>query len=338
MKSVLCWLPLFAGLVSVQGPAPSAPEVDGPGALARLMALEAAGDRAAGLALVDALLAEGRQDERLEAKLHYAHGLFLAPDEEVERARSASEAFSQARALAGPGDLRLASGYNGGTNLLHLAERKFAQLKEPQAAAPPMPAAPGVPGQAAQDPPPNPLEEARDLYLEAHGRLVERLRSDWRDVDTRANLELIQRRLDELQQMEEEQSQEQQQEEGDPGEDGEEGDESQDSEGDSESEPSQDGESEDEGEPNEGENEQEGEPEEQGEQEGEADSETESVPRPEGEAPEEQAAQGGQPTERHLTREEAMRLFDKLEEIDQKGQLLQQLLKQARRVKVEKDW
>ena len=54
--------------------------------------------------------------------------------------------------------------------------------------------------------------------------------------------------------------------------------------------------------------------------------------------PEGQEKFSEQPAERHLTREEVMRLLDKLADIDEEGELLRQLLKKAERIPVEKDW
>ena len=43
-------------------------------------------------------------------------------------------------------------------------------------------------------------------------------------------------------------------------------------------------------------------------------------------------------SERHLTREEVMRLLDKLAELEAQGEALQAQLREARRVSVARDW
>ena len=231
---------------------------------------------------------------------------------------AAADALARARADAGPGALRLDSTYDLG--VLHLSEGELYRAQIPElsngAVAPP-PAAP-VDGEEQADP----LDIARAQYLKAKDWFIERLKLDWRDPDTQANMELVQRRLRELDALErerEEQEQEQEQEEGDgepeESEEQEEGEESSEDE-EQDGEDSQDN--------AEGEREPE-EPEDGEEEEQEEESEEEES----GEA---------EPEEVHLTQEEMQRLLDALRDIEEQGEEVQEALRRVGREGVDRDW
>ncbi len=296
----------------------------------------------------------GRAEERelgelQRAELHYARGVVLAAVDEPERRLESVPSFGSARALAGPGELRLASTYNIAGVLLREAETWRSQIPElggqaasglPLPASPSGGAPPGAPPNAPPEDPPDPLKEARTAYLASKGVHLERLRSDWSDVDTRANLELIQRRLRELDEIEREREEKQKEQEQnqDPSE-GEENEEQQEDGDQQESDEQQDGESGDEQKDGQNEqDEQQKEPEdsEQEGQDGEQERQTENVPQGEGEPQEGPAP--GEPSERHLTREEVMRLLDRLSELEKEGQAVRSAIREARRVPVDRDW
>lgn len=262
------------------------------------------------------------------AEAQFARGVVLARRDQEHPSEagfaSAVPAFESARALAGPGRLRLDATYDLGLVHLFEAERWRAQIPE-LAGAPPAGAAPD----ASQ---PDPLQTARAAYLAAKEPLIERLRADWRDEDTRANLELIQRRLRELDEIERQREEERQQEEqqNQQGEGEGEPDENQDEQGDgedSEQVPSE-----------ENQRDPESEDESRDPGEGEQNNETEEVERPEGAQEEVPPPAPSEPQERHLTREEVMRLMDKLAELEEQARALQQALQEARRIPVERDW
>jgi hypothetical protein len=240
----------FLPLLALGGQTPPDAPAAGP-ALAETERRYEAGDLDAAEAAARTLLEHAAAlPEVVQAKAHFALGVIAAtralenPEEGEPLRAAARDAFHAARALAGPGELRADATYDLGTLVLLHAEEVRATLPEVGGAA----AAPGVQAmQALPGAPPaaapgaeeetDPLEEARALYTEARTWLVERLRLDWQDADTRANLQLVQRRLrelDEIEKQREEQQQEQQQQdqdqeqEGDGEKDPKDGDEKQD--------------------------------------------------------------------------------------------------------------
>lgn len=252
--------------------------------------------------------------EPLRAEFHYAIGVVRSRH---QLASPAEDAFLSARALAGPGELRLDATYDAGTLRLQRGELLWSEFL--QSGGQP---APGR--KEAEDP----LGPIRAAFLAAKELLIERLRGDWRDDDTRANLELIQRRLrmiDALEQMQQEEEQP------DPNE-------SSDEEG-------------EQGDPNESGDEQQGPPEDQegGEQppaegdpnrdESEDGAGEQPQPQP-GELPDvdPQQVAAEQDAERHMSREDVMRLLDKLQQLEEEQRLLEALLRERRRIPVEKDW
>jgi len=309
----------------------------------------AAGDLEVATAALDTLLGESLDlREWQRAEVQYAHGVLLsarheAPPDPLTPPPDILEAappFDSARALAGPTALRLDATYNLGVVFLLEGERlrktipELAQQTGPRSANVPVPApAPALP--PGSDPSSDPLQRARTAYDTAKEHLIERLKADWRDEDTRANLELIQRRLHELDQIEkqreeqqQEQDQEQQDEEGEEGE----GEEGEDQESGEESE----GEDSEEEDPSESDSE--GDPENQKPEGGPPrEQETQETEPPE-EGGEAQQADPGELQERLLTREEVMRLLDRLSKLEEERELLDAALRESQRVPVPRDW
>lgn len=304
---------------------------------------------------------------RVRGAIHYAKGVTLTrsfergietaaqsglPDDEAlgAIAASADGALQSARSLSGAGQGRQAAIYNLGFLDLIEGDRQRSRIPElggqPSGASglpsPGLPT-PGLPpgaqpsGGQEEEQPPDPLELARAAYGLALEHFVERLREDWRDADTRANVELIQRRLDELDEIErkrEEQEQEQedssqQNQDSDQQNEDEQNQENQDSQDQNQEQESQDdSESEDESESDE--------PEEPEEPE-QPETPEEGQDEPEEQPPQEQPAEQ-QPEERLLTTEELKRLLDRLNQLEQKGEEVRAQIRQTRRAKVEKDW
>jgi len=266
------------------------------------------------------------------AEVRYARGLVQAASGAV---LSAAEELSLARALAGSGRTREDAVYALGTMRLELAEELRQRIPEiggqaPAAPAPPAgPGAPTTPGAAPGGPQGDPLPLARAAYLEAREHFVERLRLDWRDADTRANVELVQRRLRELDEIErrreqekqdqqddsqQQQQQQQQEQQQDPQQQQDDSDEPQDSSQEKpdskQADPEQDPKSQDEP--------QEGEP---------SDSEEET-----------EQQEASEPEERVLTEEEMKRLLQLLQRYQEQGEEAFEELRRVRRERVERDW
>jgi len=259
------------------------------------------------------------------ALVRYQRGLILVNKGDLA---GGMEDLGLARSLGGAGAVRRDAVYALGTLDLMVGEIVRQQIPEISGAPPTPPGPPGPPvppagGQTEEAP--DPLVVARTAYSQARTNLVERLRLDWRDADTRANMELVQRRLrelDEIERQREEQSQEQEEDQdGEPSDEEQEGGESQES--DQESEPDESSQD-----PNEeSETEEPEEPEEPSESE-EQDSE---------DGAEESEAQG-EPEELQLTQEELERLLRILRDHENEGERLREALLRQRRVQVEKDW
>ncbi len=244
----------------------------------------------------------------------------------------AEEAWQAARGLAiGRGSLAACDGL--GLLDLELAEKYFVQIPEVQGKsnnpmAPNFTVPPAATQGADEEEAPDPLSLARESYLAAREHLVERLRVDWRNEDTRANVELIQKRLHRLDEIEEERRQEDGQERSD--------DQSQDSEAEDSNDSSDEGSENSEDEPQESDQqkESEGDPEGEGDpQENEEDSEDPEQQPEEGDG-EEQA----EPEERLLTKEEQQRLLDQLRRHNEKGEELRERLARLRARSTDKDW
>lgn len=253
------------------------------------------------------------------ALVHYQRGLILVNKGDLA---GALEDLSLARSSGGAGAVRRDAVYALGTLNLMVGEVLRQQIPE-ISGAPPTPSSPPGGGQGEEAP--DPLVVARTAYSLARAHLIERLRLDWRDGDSRANMELVQRRLRELDAIErqrEEQSQEpEDNQEGEPS-DEEQESESQDSDQESESgdpnnDPNEESETEEPEEP--------GEPQEQESEENGEDGAEESEAKAE-------------PEELQLTQEELERLLGILRDHEEEGERLREALLRQRRVKVEKDW
>jgi Ca-activated chloride channel family protein len=320
--------------------------------LAELERRALAGEREPTLELAAALaadpsLAELEEPER--AEVLYALG--VARHLAGERDAAAAD-FLAARDLAGPGELRAEAAYDLAAMLLEAAEEARAEipeLQDPAARPSGVPSPPPVSHGPSGPPPPDgeaapdALDVAEAAYRVAREAHLDRVRLGAPDADTRANLELCQRRLRELEELrrqreeEQQQQQQQQQQQGEQGEPGEEP--PPDEGGEQEQQEPETGEGEEpEGEQPEPEPEQE--PLEASEQEGEAE---QPEPEPGDEAPEEQAERDAEPKpgeveERLMSREEVLRLLDQLAAIEEEAREVQRALAQRRRVPVEQDW
>lgn len=255
------------------------------------------------------------------ATIHHARGVLLAQSADGQRL-AAVEAFERARSLAGPGELRLDATYDAGWTWLAEGEALRAKIPEISGAAPP------APGPAGAEPPaPDPLGLAQTAYLQARGRFVDRIQLEASDADTRANLELVQRRLRELAEIEkkreekkkqEQQQKDEQDQQKDPKKDDQQkDDEKKDAEEKPDEKPKPDEKKPDEKPPKDS-------PEEQKEPSEPKDPEKDASPKPS--------------KEELLTREEVMRLLDILKNREEEGKKLLEQLRAARRVAVKKDW
>jgi hypothetical protein len=276
-----------------------------------------------------------------EAHVHFALGVVFLEAEDGEQALSS---FQTATARAGPGELRQDATYNSGTIALLSGENWRSQLPElggspaaPPVAAPVAPGAPPVPEEEA----PDPLEEARTAYLVARDLYIRRLRLDWRDGDTRANMELVMRRLHELDEIERKREEEEEQEEEKKDEESEDSEEENSeeekdkSEEDSEEDQQSDSDEEPDEEPSDGEEEDEEEPEEEEEPEPSDEEDPTEEENSESEQAEQQELEPQE--ERFLTKEEVQRLLDRLKEHEAQGQALRDRRRQQRRP-TSRDW
>lgn len=318
-------------------PAPwTAPLADG---LAELRVAADARDRDAVLELAARLGRSARELERdpaRAARVLHDSGLARA---EVDDLFGALADLRAAAGLAGPGAVRESALYAAGTARLQRAE--LLRLAVPEIAE-----AQGLPApEASEDEAaPDPLEVARQAYLDARADLLERLRLDARHADTRANLELVTRRLRELDQIERErqeeqqdEQQQQQQDQQDPPED------QQQDQQPSEDQEQQEQEQQDPSEDQQDQQEQESEEQEQDEEqpqeqppEGESE-EDQPQDEEQQEAQPEQAAEG-ELEERVLSKEEVQRLLDQLAEIEAEAEAVRARLRDRKRKPVEKDW
>jgi len=239
------------------------------------------------------------------AEVRYLRGLL---QNRLGAVPSADEEFELARVLAGEGTTRRDAIYALGT--LDLEQGEFYRQKIPEISG--VPPAPPAGPPAADEQQVDPLQVARASYMEAREHFVERLRMDWRDSDSRANVERVQRRLAELDRIEGDREQEQE----DP---------SQEPSQDQQEIPDEAGQDPDqEQEPQAGDRE----PEEQDSNEEQQDSSEDS----------EQDGQEQDPEERALTEEEMKRLLQVLREYHEQGEELERSLRAFRRERVKKDW
>jgi len=243
----------------------------------------------------------------LRAEVRLARGLLRARLEEGEQA---DRELELARADAGPGALREAAIYALGT--LDLGRGEVLRQSIPEVSG----AEPAPPG-ASEEEEPDPLELARACYRDAREHLVEGLQLDWRDADTRANVELCVRRLRELDEIErerEERERQQQEDEQQPSD-----------------EPSE-GDGEEEG------DEQKGEPEEPQPDEGERDQPDEPMPDEPAESDEQQVPEEVTEEEVLLTEEQMKQLLEQLRRHQEAGEQLEERLRRRGPVRGERDW
>ncbi|MBI5363059.1 MAG: hypothetical protein HZA53_07750 [Planctomycetes bacterium] len=263
------------------------------------------------------------------AEVRFASGLAAVVGED---ALGAENAFASAQALAGPGELRLASGYQLATVALLEAEalrEKIPEIQQKQgqgaSGAPPSVPQPAPQAGAGVPNEPDPLQLARAAYLRARAKYAERLRADWRDADTRANTELVSKRLKELDELERQRKEQQKKD-------------SKDQDPNQQKDPNEkkDDASKD---PQKPKDDQERKPDES------KPDEKQDEPKPDEQKPDDakpdekkEAQQPKLGEERELSKEELSRLFDLLQQREQQWKKLQQQLQQARRAKVKKDW
>lgn len=259
------------------------------------------------------------------AAVHYARGVVLA---NAKKTAESDAALEQARALAGPGELRFDASYDLGWNALEEGEAQRAKIPElggqaapqaaPQAANP---AAPQPPGQA------DPLQLARAAYTQALGRFVECLKLDARDEDTRANAELARKRLRELAEIqkkreEEKQKQEQQKK------DQEKKDQDKKDQDKQDQQKKDSSEDKDKDKKNPDDQPKEDKPKDEKKKDEESDKSKQ----------EKKEAQPQPSKEEQLTKEEIMRILDTLKDREEEGKKLLEQLRRARRAKVKRDW
>ena len=343
-------------------PEPKAPVVPWQGSLrsgqAKLQELSLAQKYDEALALGERLLAMPtweQEPERDRAEALYALGIARGSAEKVD---DAAEAFHRASGLAGSDALGLDSIYGAGTFRLLKAEdlrKNIPEVREklglqplPQPAAPPVQLAPpgGPPGPGSaipSGPPPEPdaLSIAREAYLAARKDLVERLRYDTRDRDTRGNLELTQRRLRELDELEKKRQEDQQKQDKDqknPGDDKNQDKQKQDpSKQDKQDQQKsdqqkQDDQKQDPQKPDDKQN-----PDDQKKQDEQKSDPKDTQPKedkPKDAQPDPKSA----PQEQFLSNEEVMRLLDQLKQIEMQAEQVRAALRERHRVPVKKDW
>lgn len=341
---------LLAFVAQVPQPAaPPAPAFRGSFAdgLAELRTLALAKEEQQALALATELEPLARGDAQ-RAALAYARGV---THQRLAERQPAGAEFQHARA-DGRDELRLSSIYNLGALALDEAEGWYKQLPEvsgqtpqPGAGAPPaapVPPVPPVPNSATPGgapKPPDALAEARKAYLAAREHLVERLRAQWDDADTRADVELVQKRLKRLDEIEK-QRKEQQQKQKDPQQ------KPQDDKQDPKQDPKdpqqkQDPKDKQDGQDQKPEDKPQDQPQDQPPSEKPQDKDKpqpDPQQKPEEQKPPEPQTKPADAQEKQLTQEEMTRLLDKLQELEQQAEKLRAKIHKARRQSVKKDW
>lgn len=280
-----------------------------------------------GLGLGDAPAAKAVDDGRA-VLVSWTLGVARAQAGAVQGAESDFD-FVRAR---GHGALRMDGMYGLGWLDLVLAETLFESIPETTGASLD-PLSPGFqPSAAGGEEGPDPLDLAKAAYGLSLEHFLERLRLDWHDADTRANVELIQRRLRRIEEIEDERRQDEgtDRSQENPEEQDQQEDDSQESSGE-EGAPS-DEEQDENSDPKESEQSDE-------EQEGsEEDSESESdeeVGEQDEEADDEQDAEA---QEIYLTEEEMKRLLETTQQHNQEGEEMRAKMKTKGRVPTERDW
>jgi len=254
------------------------------------------------------------------ALVRYQRGLILVYKGDTA---AGMDDLEQARSLAGEGHVRRAAVYAMGTLDLMLGEVLRQQIPEITGAAPAPPLPPAT-GQSEQAP--DPLLLAREAYTQARTHFVERLRLDWRHADTRANVELVQRRLrelDEIEQQRQEQQPPDESQEDPPEQESGEGEPQGSEQEDPQQDPSAEQESEESDQPEDS-------------QEPTDPEENEADPKNEEDAQGDESE--SEPQELQLTEEELERLLRILKNHEEQGDRLREALLRRRRVQVERDW
>ncbi|MEO6710219.1 MAG: VWA domain-containing protein [Planctomycetota bacterium] len=290
--------------------------------------------------LGDALLAKPELTDALRAEIEYHRGVVA---EACGDPGGSAAAFGRAGGLAAPGNLRLDAWYNAGAVDLNVAEQLYLQIPEVREArklpalAPASSVAPGP--QANQPAPAAPknqdLDQAAAAYKVARGDLTLRLRADWHDADTRANLELIQRRLQALEKLRKEREEQEKKDQ-----------EQQDPKQDKDKDPKQDDKQKDKNDPSKQDDKSDGKKPEDDKQK---QPEDKPADKPEEKPPQAKPedAQGKDPKsdkqakpaeEKELSKEQVSRLMDQLQAIDKEARELQARIRAHRRAQVPKDW
>jgi hypothetical protein len=155
-------------------------------------------------------------DPNTRAEVWFAKGVVAT----LAKDREAAEAdFWKARGTTTDASLQRDAIYDLGSIALQAGEEARAKLPEisgqpapPPAAQPTAPGSPGAPppGAPGAAQAPDPLQVAREAYLLARDRFVERLRDQWQDADTQADVELCLKRLRELDDIEKKRKEEEQ--------------------------------------------------------------------------------------------------------------------------------
>lgn len=269
-------------------------------------------------------------DANARAEVRFARGVV----DSLEKLRPEARAdFEAARAGASDRGLRHDAIYDLGVLALEEGEEIRSTLPEitgkPPAPPPPIPPANPTSG---QKPPPDPIQLARAAYMQAREHFVERLKSDWNDGDTQANVELCLKRLRQLDEIEkkreeekkkqDEQKQKDQDQKQDPKDkqDQKNSDQKSDKNDSKEDPKPNDQKPEDQQEPKKPE---EKKPDEK--QDPKQEGEKKDVPPPD-------------PKEAQMSREEMTQLLDRLKQLEDESKKIQAQLKAARRGKVKKDW
>lgn len=270
-----------------------------------------------------------------QALVHYALGCYQSEKGLVEEAGTS---FETAIYLT-PGQARLHATYNLGCLDLTMAEDLFNKIPEvhgrTRSAMSPgfMPTQPGPQDDEEE---PDYLQESRAAFEDALEDFTERLKLDWRDADTRANVEWIMRRMDELDKIEEERKSDEGQgkAQDDPSAGEGEEEENKDDAGEKGADSEQEEESQEQQESQE-QSEQE-ESEEQGQtQERDEESQDDQSSQKEGESE-------GEPEtkeeERHLTEEEIKRLLEQAKQHDEAGVDMRKRVEGRQRKRGKRDW
>lgn len=272
-----------------------------------------------------------QEPEGARAELWYALGVGYGNAGELA---GALKQFHRAQGLAGSSELGRDALFDAGTLLLQRAEELRKQVPEiaQKLKLPTPPQAPPAPGQG-QGQASDPLATARTAYLDARGELVQRWRIEPLDADTRADLELIQRRLRELdelaKQREEQKQQQQQQQDPQPKDDPKQDPQQQQDPNQQQPKPQ------DQQEPSKQDPQTEPEDPKQQPDPQRQDQESPKDQQP----PPESKPDAGKPREQMLlTPEEMQRLMDQLEKIEKQALEVQRALRERRKTPVKKDW